>query len=176
MKTEKSKSHPIPLHDQLRTLSTQTGKIRADLEKSRQKPDAPILTALGSLEATLLQIGDKIESAQAENRNLSALAEIGQVVNSSLELDEVLRIVMDNIVELTRAERGFLMLREDNGEMVTRVARNWGQESIDPSELTVSSTIVQPTHRKTSDSSGRKASSRTTCARSCVSRSRSRTT
>jgi PAS domain S-box-containing protein len=72
-----------------------------------------------------------------------ALANIGQVVNSSLELDEVLRIVMDNIVRLTRAERGFLMLREANGEMVTKMARNWEKESINPSELTVSRTIVQ---------------------------------
>jgi adenylate cyclase len=143
MNTEKSKSHPIPLHEQLRTLSAQTARVRSDLEKARQKPEASVLTELGSLESTLLQIGQKVESSQAEHQNLIALANIGQVVNSSLELDEVLRIVMDNIVKLTRAERGFLMLREDNGEMVTRVARNWGQESIEPTELTISTTIVQ---------------------------------
>lgn len=143
MKIEKSKSHPIPVHDQLRTLSAQAGKIRADLERGRQKPDGVVLQALQSLEATLLQISDRIETSQAGHRNLTALAEIGQVVNSSLELDEVLRIVMDNIVQLTHSERGFLMLREQNGEMVTRIARNWGQETIDPSELTVSRTIVQ---------------------------------
>jgi adenylate cyclase len=45
-----------------------------------------------------------------------ALADVGQVINSSLELDEVLRIVMDNIVRLTKAERGFLMLRDEPGK------------------------------------------------------------
>jgi adenylate cyclase len=143
MNTEKSKSHPIPLHDHLRTLSAQAGKVRADLEKAKQKPAPAVMNELTSLETTLLQIGQKVESALAEHQNLTALANIGQVVNSSLELDEVLRIVMDNIVKLTRAERGFLMLREDSGEMVTRVARNWGQESINASELTISTTIVQ---------------------------------
>jgi PAS domain S-box-containing protein len=71
-----------------------------------------------------------------------ALANIGQVVNSSLELDEVLRIVMDNIVRLTKAERGFLMLRDEHGQMVTRMARNWEMESINSSELTVSRSVV----------------------------------
>jgi hypothetical protein len=32
------------------------------------------------------------------------------VINSTLELDEVLQVVMDTIVRLTEAERGFLML------------------------------------------------------------------
>ncbi len=143
MNTEKSKSQPIPMPTQVRTLSAQAGKIRAELEKGKQKPDAGLLKDLTSLETTLAQIGEKLESSQGEQKTMAALAQIGQVVNSSLELDEVLRIVMDNIVELTRAERGFLMLRDDNGVMVTRMARNWGQESINPSELTISSTIVQ---------------------------------
>jgi PAS domain S-box-containing protein len=50
---------------------------------------------------------------------------------------------MDNIVRLTRAERGFLMLRDEKGQMVTSMARNWEKESIHASELTVSRTIVQ---------------------------------
>jgi hypothetical protein len=32
-----------------------------------------------------------------------ALTEIGQVINSSLDLNEVLRIVMDTIIRLTRS-------------------------------------------------------------------------
>jgi PAS domain S-box-containing protein len=71
-----------------------------------------------------------------------ALANIGQVVNSSLELDEVLRIVMDNIVRLTKAERGFLMLRDEKGEMVISMGRNWEMESINSSEKHVSRSVV----------------------------------
>jgi PAS domain S-box-containing protein len=79
----------------------------------------------------------------AQHKNLTALANIGSVVNSSLELDEVLRIVMDNIVRLTGAERGFLMLRDEAGEMVTQVARNWTQESIKSGEGATSRSVVQ---------------------------------
>src|SRR3990172_13267711 len=75
--------------------------------------------------------------------NWRALANVGQVINSSLELDEVLSIVMDNIVRLTKAERGFMMLRDETGEMVIRMGRNWEMESINSSEKNVSSTVVQ---------------------------------
>ena len=75
--------------------------------------------------------------------HLQALAGIGQVVNSTLEVDEVLQIVMDTIVRLMGAERGFLMLRDERGEMVTRIARNWEQESINKNEFAISRTIVE---------------------------------
>jgi adenylate cyclase len=64
-----------------------------------------------------------------------ALVDIDQVINSTLELNEVLRIVMDTIVRLTGAERGFLILRDEQGQLVTRIARNWEKETIDASEL-----------------------------------------
>jgi len=74
--------------------------------------------------------------------NLGALNEVIQAINSSLELNEVLRIVMDTIIRLTRAERGFLMLRDEKNDLVTHIARDWEQESIHPSEFAVSRTIV----------------------------------
>jgi adenylate cyclase len=58
-------------------------------------------------------------------------------------VDEVLQIVMDTIVRLTEAERGFLMLRDERGEMVSRIARNWEQESINQNEFAISRSIVQ---------------------------------
>ncbi len=72
----------------------------------------------------------------------NALTDVIQAINSTLDLNEVLRIVMDNIVRLTRAERGFLMLRNEQGELVTLIARDWEQESLDPSEFALSRTII----------------------------------
>ncbi len=113
------------------------------LKKKPRDLPANTIEDLNNLADTLNRIGDKIQEFEAEKSNSMALAKIGGVVNSSLELDEVLRIVMDNIVRLTRAERGFLMLRNEKGEMVTRVARNWEQESIKSSEAATSRTIIQ---------------------------------
>ncbi|MFM8321734.1 MAG: adenylate/guanylate cyclase domain-containing protein [Chloroflexota bacterium] len=73
----------------------------------------------------------------------SALTDVIQAINSSLDLDEVLRIVMDNIIRLAKAERGFLMLRDDQGEFVTRIARNMEQESLSQSDFALSRTVIK---------------------------------
>jgi adenylate cyclase len=135
-------TRPTTVPDQLLTLGMQAGKIRAELETAKLKLPKNTVDDLHYLEVTLAHISEKIEAFQHEHSNMLALANIGQVVNSSLELDEVLRIVMDNIVRLTKAERGFLMLRDEQGEMVTRMGRNWEMESINSSELTVSKSVV----------------------------------
>jgi PAS domain S-box-containing protein len=141
MKTEKTR--PTTLHDQLLAIGVKTGKIRADLETSREKLPKSVLEELQHLQSTVTQLGEGVEHFQREHSNMLALADVGQVINSSLELDEVLRIVMDNIVRLTKAERGFLMLRDENGEMVIRMGRNWEMTSIESTEKNVSRTVVQ---------------------------------
>ncbi len=82
-------------------------------------------------------------NSSGQQDNIGALNEIIQIINSSLELKEVLRIVMDTIIRLTGAERGFLMLKDERGALVTNIARNWEQESIDPSEFAISRTVVE---------------------------------
>jgi adenylate cyclase len=138
------RSHPVTLYGQTNALALQAAKLRDALQKLKPR-DLPGNTVedLTNLTEMLKTIGRKLEAFEAEHGNLLALAQIGAVVNSSLELDEVLRIVMDNIVRLTRAERGFLVLRNEKGEMVTQVARNWEQESIKSGESETSRTIVQ---------------------------------
>ncbi len=78
-----------------------------------------------------------------ELQNLRALAEISHVVNSSLDLTTVLNEVMDTLVRLTGAERGFLMLRDESGQLNFRIARNMSRESLDQSESEISRTIVE---------------------------------
>jgi len=138
------KTSPTTLHGQLNSLALQAGSLRDAFLKKKPK-DLPPNTVkdLTNLADMLSLIEGKIEEFEAERSNSLALANIGAVVNSSLELNEVLRIVMDNIVHLTRAERGFLMLRNEKGEMITEVARNWEQESIKSGEAATSRTIVQ---------------------------------
>jgi adenylate cyclase len=138
------KSQHATLHGQTTTLAVQAAKLRDALQKVKPRDLPPnALQDLSNLVDMLSQMGQKMQAFEAERSNLQALTQIGGVVNSSLELDEVLRIVMDNIVRLTRAERGFLVLRNDKGEMVTQVARNWEQESIKSAEAATSRTVVQ---------------------------------
>ncbi len=59
-------------------------------------------------------VGDQMKLKQSQ---LRALMSVGQVINSSLGLRRVLEEVMDSLISFMRAERGFLMLRESNGEL-----------------------------------------------------------
>jgi len=134
---------PTTLHQHLLLLSKQAGSVRDALINEKVKLPSASLEELNKLETVLAEMSKKMGVFETEHSNLLALAGIGQVVNSTLELDAVLQIVMDTIVRLTRAERGFLMLRDEHNEMTTRIARNWEKESINPNEFAISRTIMQ---------------------------------
>ncbi len=138
-----NESTPISVDLQIKALSQVAGKIRSSVLPIRSSLPPTTLEELSHLESRLYRVSQEVAAFTEERKNLLALTEIGQVVNSSLELDQVLRIVMDNIIKLTEAERGFLMLRDDSGHMTTRIARNWEQESLNESEYAVSRTVIQ---------------------------------
>ncbi|RPH59870.1 MAG: adenylate/guanylate cyclase domain-containing protein, partial [Chloroflexi bacterium] len=138
-----TESTPIPVDQQIKSLSQMAGKIRSSVLPMRANLPPTTLEELSQLESRLYRLAQEVAAFAEERDNLLALTEISQVINSSLELDEVLRIVMDNIIRLTGAERGFLMLRDDTGQMTTRIARNWEQESLNESEQSVSRTVMK---------------------------------
>ncbi len=137
------RTKPVSLKDQILALSQHTGKLRSLLKSRDEAAVQQVIQSLSEVENRLYRLSRLVASFEEERENLLALTEITRVVNSSLELDEVLRIVMDTIVRLTGAERGFLMLRDEQGEMTIRIARNWEQESINPSEFAISRTVIQ---------------------------------
>ncbi|HZM20362.1 MAG TPA: adenylate/guanylate cyclase domain-containing protein [Anaerolineales bacterium] len=135
-----AKTKPISINDQLIAVTQQGAKLRNSLDANR---DTQAIDGLKALENSLERISEILIPFEQRYSHLQALAGIGQVVNSTLEIDEVLQIVMDTIVRLTEAERGFLMLRDERGEMVSRIARNWEQESINQNEFAISRSIVE---------------------------------
>ncbi len=97
---------------------------------------------LTQLAASLESIGRAVHEQEQERLQLRALAEIGSVVNSSLDLTTVLNEVMDTIIKLTGAERGFLMLKNDAGVLDFRIARNVDRETLQASAFEISRTIM----------------------------------
>jgi len=139
MKTEPH----APLNEQILALSKLTGQMRSNLQTVRASLPPDTLEGLSNLESRLFQVSKQVVAVEEERSKLLALANTTQAVNSTLELDGVLQMVMDTIIRLTEAERGFLMLRDAEGNMVIRVARNWEQESINPNEFAISRTVIQ---------------------------------
>lgn len=134
---------PIHLDKRIQAISQTITKLRNDLISTRENFPIIINENMALLEKELSRFGHQVKSLEEERSKMLALTNISQVINSSLELDEVLRIVMDTIIRLTNAERCYLMLRDEQGVMTTRIARNWEQESVNPSEYAISQTVIR---------------------------------
>jgi len=75
---------------------------------------------------------------------LATLYEITRKLNSSLELKDILDYVMDRVIDVTGAERGFLMLWDDSqGTLNFKVARGIAHQDLEKPKFQVSRTIVR---------------------------------
>ncbi len=73
--------------------------------------------------------------------HLLTLFDITRTMISSLDFDEVLNTVMDSVMQVTRAQRGFLMIADEAGQLQVRVARNIDGGKL-ADEASYSTTIV----------------------------------
>jgi signal transduction histidine kinase len=81
---------------------------------------------------------------KAEAQRLAALYRVSHFLGTSLDLDEVLTQVMDAVIELTGAERGFLMLIDpDTKNLDLRAARNIERETLKRKDMEISRTVIQ---------------------------------
>jgi sigma-B regulation protein RsbU (phosphoserine phosphatase) len=69
-------------------------------------------------------------SASFDFRQMNALLAGMRALGSSRVLDEVLAIVLDSALELTGAERGFILLAEPDGTLALRLARARGHTTL----------------------------------------------
>lgn len=139
------------IQEQVRSV-TQSVNDMIDLLRSQQEVlrqygmniPASSLDGLRKMRMRLDNLGMQLMGAQSELRQLRGLAETTALINSSLESGDVLNQVIDKVVQLTGAERGYILLRnEETGELEFRVARGIDQEQLDEEEFIVSNTIVQ---------------------------------
>ena len=85
----------------------------------------------------------RLEAVQKRNE-LEALYEIARTLNSTLEFDKALRLVMDEVINLVKAERGFLvLLNPDTRKLEFKIARDKRQKMIDYSEFNLSRSIIE---------------------------------
>jgi signal transduction histidine kinase len=71
-----------------------------------------------------------------------ALYNVSRLLGASLDLQEVLDQVMDAIIQLTGADRGYLVLRDDDGQVDVKAARNLDQQTMSSDRFKYSRTIV----------------------------------
>jgi len=109
------------------------------------KQTLPIQTrsALNNARKRLKQLKRSLEQDVGAGR-LAALYQVSQNLGVSLNLDEVLTQVMDAVIQLTGAERGFLTLVDSESSDLNLVAaRNIQQENLQRKDMEVSRTVIQ---------------------------------
>ncbi|MGQ9625749.1 MAG: adenylate/guanylate cyclase domain-containing protein [Anaerolineae bacterium] len=132
--------------DELSALKRELETLMVALERRPESATGLIRKVdalLTSCNSSLEEVQANLDSQQEEHENLKALQKVSQVVNSSLDLSEVLNLAMDSVIQVTGAERGYLMLfNEETGELDFKVARNMDRETIDSSSFEISRSIV----------------------------------
>ncbi len=84
-----------------------------------------------------------ISTLRRERNELETLYSIARVLNSTLEFDEVLRLVMDQVISVVNAERGFLMLvNPATHELEFTIARDKRKCTIDEKAFKISRSTV----------------------------------
>ncbi len=132
------------LFKELSTRVEQLNQAAKQIEFASPRPAQEMVQLLASLNDSLEQLRERVHSHEKEREQLRALQAISGTINSSLDLTEVLRQVMDAIIDLTGAERGFLMLTdEESGALDVQVARNMDRETIARSSFDISRSIVE---------------------------------
>ncbi|HUS63006.1 MAG TPA: sigma 54-interacting transcriptional regulator [Kofleriaceae bacterium] len=76
------------------------------------------------------------------------LMAINKRLNSELRLPVLLELILDTVIELTSAERGFVLLSDDTGALRVEVARNIDQTSLASGEAAFSRSIAEQAARE----------------------------
>ncbi len=82
-------------------------------------------------------------SAVTDFRPLTALLDRLRALGSARVLDEVLVLVMDSAIDATGAERGFIMLANDKGELEFKIGRARGRVTLSGHSFETSQKIPQ---------------------------------
>lgn len=116
------------------------GVLRTQLQAGRVEGQY-LLNQINRIEELLVRLEAERTQGKKAGR-FEALYNVSRAIGSSLDLQTVLDQVMDAIIHLTGAERGFLMLRNDDGGLEVKAARNLDQQTISSDKFLYSRTIT----------------------------------
>jgi len=136
-----SLQHSIQQAEQLQTVLERV--LRALTKRGVQ-----VLIDFEDMTRTLRQNLDSVEknskNLTIQVNQLRELVNTSALLTSTLDLEQVLNEVMDTVIQLTGAERAYLMLQQNEAdELKVQSARNWNRETISKEDVTFSHGIIQ---------------------------------
>lgn len=135
----------------LQSLESNLKNIQTLLLQNKNPEDTfpKIKESFGELLKSYLLLKNDVSKLDKSKREMETLVEIGKAINSVLEMDQLLNLIMDMVIKVVGAERGFLMLKDkETGELLFKVARNMEKELKDKTLFTISSGITSRVARE----------------------------
>jgi len=94
------------------------------------------------LERLRKKSGKKSDELLIETRYLYSLLQTTLSINTPQVFKQLLENIVDSAIALTKADRGFLMLYRDDGNLEFRVMRNIDKKTLEGEEFRISRTVV----------------------------------
>ena len=119
---------------ELRQLEELIAQVQATLESQREllrrrrlaMPPA-VFNSLEQLTWDFKRLEEDVVAEQTELRQLRALSDMSTRITNSLDIDTVLQETMELVIVLTNAERGYIILKDDeSGELEFRISSESG--------------------------------------------------
>src|ERR671937_869566 len=123
-------SVPLLIHDEIVGVVN----VQSVAERAFDKDEIEYLQTIANLVAGIIEKGRLQREAERKLREVSALFEVSNVLTSTLELDEVLSLIVDRLVRVYPGSAGIIVLRDgddlrerarsgDAGKNTTQAAR-----------------------------------------------------
>ena len=134
----------IELHEQIQEINQM---LTSAMSRLTLMGNPNVSMAIQEIRQVTDSLGDLERAVNSRFRDrrsqLKALMGVGNMINSSLGRQRVLEEVMDSLITLMHAERGFLMLRQQNGGLQPEIARGIAHINLVEREFEFSRTIVR---------------------------------
>jgi transcriptional regulator with GAF, ATPase, and Fis domain len=107
-----------------------------------------VVAATGAIHEFVRRLGltrlrKQLESAE----NLARLQEAARALSLELDRKKLLARIIDHAIAFAKAERGFLLLADDEGHLSVEVARNFDRESVTKPLIKVSRSVAEEVRR-----------------------------
>ena len=122
-------------------------------ERALEHGDRIRLGRTDAIELVFATDGAKTTGFLDASSDVTNLRQMAMILNglralgSGRVLDEVLTLVMDSALEVTKAERGFMMLANLDGELELKIARGRGKTTLSGTSFTTSEKIPREVFR-----------------------------
>ncbi len=124
----------------LQTMTSLEGQ-QALLQMRGLTLPTPALEVLPLIAQQMTALERLLDNEQTELKQLRVLIETSALVNSSLDLDQILTQAMDVIIQLTGAERGYILLKDtETDSLEFRISR---QPDSEQDSFDISSTVME---------------------------------